>query len=113
MKKFIKIYPKCHPYDYSKDRPTEDNFIRQKNFTYTATGYLMPCCWCDQPEEYDHFKQLGFFDESLKLENNDSVEQIMLSKTWMQFHKTLVVDPSNAPNVCKRKCGTGLIRKYY
>lgn len=97
----MKLYPKCHPYWYDEEIPVK--FRRQRAVSYTASGYMMPCCWCDQID-MSEFKKLGMLDEELKLENNSSVKQIMLSKQWVSFHKMLIENPENSPTVCKRKC---------
>ena len=47
---------------------------------------------------------LYLFYEDLKLENNDSIEDIFMSDVWIDFHKSLIDDPDNAPYVCKKNC---------
>lgn len=86
------LKPKCHT---------------GKGIAYVSSGHLLPCCWCDtiHPQAKKQFVDLGFFFEDLKLENNDTVEDILVSDVWTDFHKTLLETPENAPYVCKKKCG--------
>lgn len=86
--------PKCH---------------KGRGIAYVSSGHLLPCCWCDTTHETakQQFIDMGFFDEDLKLENNDKVEDILVSDVWTDFHKILLETPEFAPYVCKRKCGDG------
>jgi len=95
MKKFI-LKPKCHK--QSKEPP--------KGVAYVSTGHLLPCCWCDSlnPKYIEEFKKLGFFFEDLKVKNNDTIEDIFMSDVWINFHKTIIEKPEEAPAVCKKNC---------
>lgn len=66
---------------------------------YSATGHLVPCCWVDQDPDFEHF-----YDESLYIDNNETVEEILNSKTWQQFYHMLENNPELAPETCKRQC---------
>ena len=87
------LKPKCH---------------RQKGIAYVSTGHLLPCCWCDTMggESKAYFIGAGFFNEELKLENNNTVEDILISDVWTDFHRRLIENPEDAPRCCKQKCGT-------
>ena len=101
----MKLYPKCHPY-WEIDGEKIKN-PKVQNISYTAEGYLLPCCWCDQAQKHtiDQFKLFGLFDEDLKVSNVDNIEEeILKSPEWYYFHETLVHNPNDAPSVCKRKC---------
>jgi len=86
-----------------------------KGYGYSAQGYLLPCCWCDPREnrtvngkvdlETEEIKSI-FWKEHLKLTNVDSINEILRSKEWRNFYDTLVDDPNNALEVCKRYCKT-------
>jgi hypothetical protein len=103
----MEIIPQCHPYsvvdgEIQKQRKT-------KRIAYTSTGYILPCCWCDvsgNKAEREDYVQFGLFDEDLKLKNNENIKNILLSKQWVNFHKTLLDSPEKAPIRCKRYCGT-------
>lgn len=47
----------------------------------------------------DHY----LFDEELKLSNNDSIEDILLSDQWIKFNKSLD-SVLTAPSRCKQFC---------
>jgi len=83
------IYPRCHPY-----------WI----IAYTATGHLLPCCWMDHYNHNPESKVDQFITDELKVENNNSIEDIITSDTWTNFHKGLIDDPDNAPKMCKNMC---------
>ncbi len=85
------LKPKCH---------------NGKGIAYVSTGHLLPCCWCDtiHPKAKQQFIDLGFFYEDLKLENNDTIEDILLSDVWIDFHKMLYERSEDAPYICKKKC---------
>jgi hypothetical protein len=93
----------------------EPKCLSGKGYGYTATGYLVPCCWCDPREnmpneqitiETKEIKDM-FFKEHLKLTNVNNIMEILRSKEWKDFYNTLLDDDSNnALEVCKRYCGT-------
>jgi hypothetical protein len=71
----------------------------KRDVAYTATGYLIPCCWVDMDPDFEKF-----FNESLYIDNNESVEDILNSKIWQEFYHMLENQPSLAPNICKTQC---------
>ena len=85
------LNPKCHKW---------------RGAAYISTGHLLPCCWCDtiHPKAKQQFVDLGFFYEDLKLENNDTIEDILMSDVWINFHSMLYERPEDAPYVCKKNC---------
>lgn len=90
------LKPKCHP----------NGGGTAKGVAYVSSGHLLPCCWCDSlhPKPKEEFVKLGFFFEDLKLENNDTIEDILLSDVWIDFHKKLIETPEEATWVCKKNC---------
>lgn len=94
-----KLEPKCFPEHLNKEKEI-------RGIAYTATGFLMPCCWLDGIGFNNEYEKLGLHDEELKLENNKSVEDIICSKQWKNFTRILIEEPHNAPTKCKQKCGT-------
>ena len=101
------INPQCVSFSYNENgkKIYKSPYGWCKGIAYCADGFLLPCCWCDQTNLYEDFKNLGFYDESLKLENNDSIEDILLSETWKNFIHVILSTPHLAPRVCKKKCG--------
>lgn len=90
----MKIDPKC--LKYSKDN---------KGAAYTSDGFMLPCCWMDDPPVYRYIKACGLKDEELLLSNNERLEDIFTSDQWENFFQTLLNDPENASYMCKKKCG--------
>lgn len=87
----MQIYPKC---------------LVDKQITYSATGYLLPCCWCDNSnEDMQEFKALGFFEDHLKVDNVNHISEILLSDEWTDFFEILAThNISSIPKVCKKFC---------
>ena len=81
------LKPKCH---------------KGRGIAYVSTGHLLPCCWCDtiHPKAKQQFVDLGFFYEDLNLENNDTIEDILMSDVWINFHRMLYERSEDAPYVC-------------
>lgn len=102
----MKLYPKCHPYWEIDGEKIKNPIV--KTLAYTAQGYLLPCCWCDQAKQraIQEFKLFGFYEPELKVSNVDNIEkEILSSPEWYHFHETLVHNPKDAPLICKQKCG--------
>lgn len=92
----MKINPKC----LSQERD-------RKGAAYTSDGFMLPCCWLDDPPVYDYVVKCGLKDPKLALANNDSLEQIYTSDEWENFFQIIVHNPEKASYMCKKKCGTG------
>lgn len=76
-----------------------------KGAGYTSDGFMLPCCWMDEPALYPYVVGAGLKDPELALDNNDRLEDIFLSDQWENFFQTLLKDPENACYMCKKKCG--------
>jgi hypothetical protein len=87
----IKIKPRC----------LDNNKLKELN--YSASGYLLPCCWVDS--DLDSIEQFGLLNIHLKLENVKNIEEIMQSNEWNNLYRLLTEDQENAPDICKRHCG--------
>ena len=82
----VKIYPKC---------------LNKKELAYTATGYLMPCCWLDVPTGWSEPQIKRLMQKHLLLENNEKVEDIINSKEWKEYFEELKTNPSIT---CQKFC---------
>jgi hypothetical protein len=91
----MKIIPKCLAFN-SKDL---------KGAAYTSDGFMLPCCWMDDPPVYRYVKACGLKDPELALANNERLEDIFTSAQWESFFQTLLNNPENASYMCKKKCG--------
>jgi hypothetical protein len=83
----------------------------EKGFGTSAKGFLTPCCWVDFSfyKDLDTLKRIDpkmaeLFNDHLKIENNDCIEDIILSDEWIKFHNDLLSGPENAPDTCKKYC---------
>ena len=94
--KDIKIKPRCLTYQPKS---------YHKPAAYTADGFMLPCCWLDQPELDDDVKKWGLRDKHLALKNVNKMEDIYGSKEWSKFFDTLINNPSCAMKQCQYKCG--------
>lgn len=95
------MFPKCFPYWIINGKEIKNKKI--KEITYSSKGYLLPCCWCDKSYEEANISQYGLFDDSLKLTNNQNVEEVIYSDIWKSFFNMLEKD-GEKPNICKIKC---------
>ena len=94
----MKIRAKCLAFG------TRDN----KGAAYTSDGFMLPCCWLDDPPVHRYLKKSGLKNPKLSVENNDNLEQIFGSDAWENFFQKLVNDPDNCSYMCKKKCGIEL-----
>ncbi len=96
MPKKIKLNPQC--------------INNEKEIALSATGWILPCCWCDNStEDLNEFRALGFFDSDLKLENSNSLNEILTSDCWTNFYSILNNRADFAPRVCKSFCGVNYL----
>lgn len=94
----MKIDPKC-----LKHIPREN-----KGAAYTSDGYMLPCCWLDDPPVHRYIVEAGLKDEELAVANNDKLEDIFTSDQWENFFQTLIHNPEKSSYMCKKKCGVGI-----
>lgn len=97
------IKPECMPYYYHNGVRVEKNVTQ--SIASTADGYLLPCCWCDAPSTRTDIVKLGLYDLNLKIENNETIDAILLSTQWKNFINTILYNSNDAPRCCKEKCG--------
>ena len=76
-----------------------------KELSYTATGYIMPCCWVDTPIALIEPQIARLRKEHLKLENNENIEDIINIKDWKEFFEELKTDPAI---LCQKFCSVPL-----
>lgn len=93
----MKINPKCLAFG------ARDN----KGAAYTSDGYMLPCCWLDDPPVHRYICEAGLKDEELAVANNSCLDDIFVSDQWENFFQTILNDPAGAPYMCKKKCGFG------
>lgn len=94
----MKIKPRC-----KKQNDGYDKEIR--GIAYASNGYLLPCCWLDVVHIKPELEAHGFYDEGLKLENNDTVEEILTSDVWVEYFRKLEEEPDKCLSRCHLYCG--------
>ena len=95
-----KLNPKCFKTDKHGDRAV----------AFTATGYLLPCCWLDNHANGTvHQKWVkDFYKKEQHIDNHEKIEDIIEGKTWQNFFNMLENDPEDAPKVCWEHCNRPL-----
>ena len=76
---------------------------------HSAQGYLLPCCFIDALPKIRGIAQDIFYQEKLKISNNDNIADIIQSKEWIDFYILLREEPDKAPPVC-HKCDSNSSR---
>lgn len=73
--------------------------------SFSARGYILPCCWVDFPDVDNHPVYKRFFDPELYIGAVEDVEQIEQSEQWQEFFQLLQADGPK-PDTCKFMCGS-------
>ena len=92
----LKIEPRCltfNPKSYHKPA------------AYTSDGFMLPCCWLDDPKNDFGVEYFGLKDDHLRVKNVEKLEDIFKSEEWDFFFHTLLNDQQRAMKHCKYKCG--------
>ena len=79
--------------------------LDKKALAYTATGYMLPCCWCDNPVGWVEPQIKRLRQDHLKVKNNNKIIDIISSDEWVNFFQELKINPSKT---CQRFCGVPL-----
>ncbi len=76
---------------------------KDREFGHSALGYITPCCWND-PIFFSKGLDKSLFTEDLKIVNNDSIEDILLSEAWQTFYNNITSGSETASGVCQKYC---------
>lgn len=68
---------------------------------YTNNGYLLPCCLVEGVEFHPVFSK--FLDPALRVEDNESIDDIVTSDTWVDFFYN-IINNKDVPSICLQKC---------
>ena len=73
-----------------------------KEYGWDYIGNLLPCCWGFQTDNkpFPHLTK-----DKFHISNINSMEDVINSKEWKDFHIMLKNNPENAPDICKKYCG--------
>lgn len=94
----MKINPRCLKFHENTN----------KGAAYTSDGFMLPCCWMDDPPVHRYIIEAGLKDPELAVANNEKLEDIFTSDQWENFFTTLLYEPEKASYMCKKKCGVGV-----
>ena len=96
------------PKESFAERETSNEFkpqcLENKEYGWDYKGRLLPCCWFWKQQD-EHLNYSNIMDDKFKIDRVNSVDEIVNSKEWIEFHKMLKENPENAPDICKIKCG--------
>ena len=92
----LKIKPRCLTFDPKS---------YHKPAAYTSDGFMLPCCWLDEPKNDFGVEHFGLKDEHLRVRNVEKLEEIFKSEEWAHFFDTLLNDQKHAMKNCKYLCG--------
>jgi len=92
----LKIKPRCLTFEPK---------AYHKPAAYTSDGFMLPCCWLDDPKNDFGVEYFGLKDDHLRVKNVDSLEEIFKSDEWDHFFDTLLNNQGQAMKHCKYKCG--------
>jgi hypothetical protein len=81
----------------------------QKGMAFSASGYLLPCCWCDNVNLFEDFGSIT--QEKFHISNVETVEEVLESKEWNDLMQTIQNNYENAPSICKSKCSQPWLQK--
>lgn len=88
------IYPKC--------------LSGEQQIGHTARGYILPCCWWDQPDLFSsEIKDL--VQSKFNLATVGSVAEVFESAEWKAFYDNLA--KGQAPSLCHTFCGGKDVKK--
>ena len=83
--------------------------LTDRDLSYSVTGHILPCCWVNTSFNDRHIKSL--LKDKLKIENNNSIEEILDKKEFKEFINVLENNSDkNLPSICKKYCSVGLER---
>lgn len=92
-----KLFPRCI-------KGKNASHLGIKDVALSATGYFVPCCWCDNANLFKDFSEI--LKEKFHISNIDSPDDVFESDEWKKLMYTIEHDGNNAPKVCKLKCGS-------
>ena len=82
--------------------PDEDGNIQCLG--HSAQGYLTPCCFIDAYPNQRGIAQDIFYQDKMKISNNNNIIDIIQSKEWFDFYTLLQEEPEKSPEVCHKHC---------
>ena len=91
-----------------KSKPKEKKKLKPKciqghqNPALTATGYILPCCWIDNDDNWKEPEVKKLMTK--KISDVENVEDIVKGKEWNHFMNLLKTEGVGIPKACWQKC---------
>jgi hypothetical protein len=76
-----------------------------KKYGHSAMGYILPCCWFGDVDVEVAYPELC--NSQTHLDCIDKIEEIILSKSWIEYEERLRTSDRSCYSVCWTKCGAG------
>ena len=76
----------------------------------SATGYLLPCCYCENSLRPEVNEQRIRKLLVKKISEVDSIQDILDTDEWKEFYDKLLTDP---PKVCRDYCKKDYVHKTF
>jgi MoaA/NifB/PqqE/SkfB family radical SAM enzyme len=74
----------------------------KRDLAWNNKGKILPCCWLNTRYNEPIIKDL--FNDSLHMDNNDTVEDIINSKEWIKFFNIIKRPTKDKPKRCLTMC---------
>ena len=75
-----------------------------KPLGHSNTGHILPCCWVDGEVLNTHELGSKLIHSDLSIDNNETIEDILLSDAWVEWGNMLKNSPEKAPHFCWKYC---------
>lgn len=79
--------------------------LTNRALAFTATGYLIPCCWLDDHKVWNQKWIKNFYKKDNHIDNHKTIDTIVEGSDFKEFYKMLIENSDDAPPVCRRHCG--------
>ena len=78
--------------------------LEGKALGHSNTGHILPCCWVDGEVLKRHELGRKLIHPDLSIDNNETIEDILLSDAWLEWDDMLKNSPEKAPYFCYKYC---------
>lgn len=82
---------------------------RDCSLSQHPSGYILPCCYTRVNDGSDpkHGLISSLYKERLKIDNVDSIEEIIFSDEWINFFDVIENKEDEWPDICLKVCDNG------
>lgn len=78
----------------------------KRELAWNNKGRVLPCCWLNTRYRTKYNEPIikTLFNDSLDMDNNDTVEDVINSKEWTEFFNILKTPTAEKPKKCLEMC---------